>query len=81
MVSIATALPVISSAAAASLPGVVAVLAIHGTVAARLKRHRGLLTASGTRNRGAPRITPVVSSSSALLVLLRLAARLAAFWS
>src|SRR5215475_3643471 len=80
--SITTALPAISSAAAAaSLLGVVAVLAIYGPVTSRLKRHRGLLSAPGTRDCRALRFTPVVCSTSGLFALLRLSARLAAFRS
>lgn len=66
---------------AALLPGVVAVLAIHGTVAARLKRNRGLLPAPGASDRRALRFAPAVSSASALFVLLCLAACLAALRS
>jgi hypothetical protein len=71
-----------AAAAAVSFPGAVAVLAIHRPVAARLKGDCCLLAASGTGDRCALRFTPVSSASaSGLLVLFRLAARLAAFRS
>lgn len=81
-----TATPAIITAAAAaavaSLPGGETVLAIYWAVASRLKRDRCLLPASGTRDCCALRISPPAVSSStaaALFVLLRCAARPAAF--
>jgi hypothetical protein len=84
LTAVSASAPATASASAISLFGLIAVLAIYRPVASRLKRHSGLLAASGTRNRRALRFTPVVSSaastSAALLVLLRLAARLTALW-
>jgi hypothetical protein len=59
----------------------IAIAAVHRTVAARLKRHRRLLAASGTNHRCASRLSSLVSAAPAtapLLVLLCLTARFAA---
>lgn len=59
----------------ASLPFLIAVLAINGTIAARLKRHRGLLAAIGTRDRGSLSLVRLILACCALFILLCLAAR------
>lgn len=48
--ALVTTISAISLAAPAPFPGAVAVLAINGPAAARLKRHSRLLPASGTRD-------------------------------
>ena len=61
--------------ARASLPFLVAVLAINGAVAARFKRHRGLLTAIGTSDRGSLSSVRLKLACCALFIFLSLAAR------
>jgi hypothetical protein len=77
---VAVAFSTATTAATLSLAGVEAVLAVHGPVAAGLKRHSRLLSAGGTLDRGALRVAAVATTASAptLLVLFRLTARFAA---
>src|SRR5271157_4382461 len=69
-----------AAAACAGLTRLEAVLAVHGTVASGLEWNCGLLSASGTDHRCAPRFTALVATAATarLLVLLCLAARFAA---
>ena len=62
----------------ASLPLLVAVLAIHGAIASGFKRHRGLLTAIGTCDGGSLSSVRLKLACCALFILLCLAARRAA---
>lgn len=75
-----TAIAIPATASGVLLPGSKAVLAVHGPVTSRLKRHSGLLAAPGTRNGCSLRLAPLVSSAAALFVLLCLTASLAPFW-
>ena len=59
----------------ASLPFLVAVLAINGAVAARLKRDRGLLAAIGTGDGGSLSSVRLKLAGCALFIFLCLAAR------
>lgn len=59
----------------AYLSFLVAVLAINWAVAARLKRHRGLLTAIGTCDGGSLSLVCPILACRTLLILLCLAAR------
>lgn len=77
-VSTISSITVISPTALASLPGLVAVLAIHRTIASRLKRHRCLLSAIGTGHRRSLRIVLLILPRSRLVSPLRLTTRFAA---
>lgn len=76
-----TAIAMPSTTAAVFFPRSEAVLAIYRPIASRLKRNCGLLSAPGTRNRGALRFAPGVSAPSGLFVLFCLATCLAALRS
>ena len=70
-----------AAAAGAALLCLVAIAAIHRTIATRLKGHRRLLSAPGADHRCSSGLGPLVSSStapSALFVFLRLTAGFAA---
>ena len=57
-----------ATAGVSLLSGLKAVLAVHGTVATRLERHSGLLSASGTDYRCGPRFTARISPARLLLL-------------
>ncbi|MFZ0305406.1 MAG: hypothetical protein WAL75_22140 [Terracidiphilus sp.] len=69
-----------AAAAGAGFARLKAVLAVHGTVATRLERDRGLLPATGTDDRRTPRFAALIAAAATapLFVLLCLATRLAA---
>jgi len=71
----------VAATAAAALALLEAGLAIHGTIPARFERYSGLLSAPGANHGSTARLTALVSSTTTgLLLLLGLTARLATLW-